>query len=594
MPLVHWIATLIGPYRKPLVGIALLSLAEVAFAALAPWPMKVVVDNVLSGMPLPARMASIAAPLHAASATGLLGLVLTAGFVLQLMTEAVEVAGSRLQARTSERLTLDVRARLFAHLQALGLRRHASLGAGDAVYRIASDAPFASTLVFAALVPLGTAVLTLAAMLAVLARIDRWLAAIAMGVVPFLFWFARLHLKPLGDRTARIKSMESALAERLYDAFAAIRLVKSFGREGYEHAQFQSRSTAIVAERLALKRQESIFRMAIATVAAAGTLSVVWIGGTHVLAGRMSVGTLLVVIFYLGAVYRPLSVIAHGTGTLQESLAGARRVHETMALIPEFVDVPAASSRSPLALPAPGHVRFERVSFSYEGHAPALDDLSFSVSPGEMVALVGLTGAGKSTVAALIPRFFDPDAGTVFVDGIDARAHDLRTLRERVSLVLQEPVLFKGTIADNIRYGRLEASDDDVRAAAAAAAASLFIERLPDGYDSQIGEGGIRLSGGERQQVCLARALLKRAPILLLDEPTSSLDAATESLVFASLRRLRGECTTIVIAHRLSAVHDADCIVLIDAGRVAATGRHDEVLAASDVYRRMWERFCAS
>ena len=584
--------TFIRPYSGRLALIGTLAAAEVGLAALAPWPMKIVVDNVLSGRALQGRAGSIAGALGAPAGGRLLGLVLLIGLAIQILSELVDGAGTRLRDRTSEQITFDVRVRLFGHLQALGLRHHARFGSGDALYRIASDAPFASTLVFSAVLPLAAAVLTLGAMLVILARVDRTLAAIAMGAVPFLFWLVRLELKPLADRAGRIKMLESKLADRIHQSFAGIRLVKAFGRERHEAARFHRHAADGIEARLGLARQQSTFSFAIAAIAAAGTTAVLWVGGLHVLDGRLSVGALLVVVVYLGAVYRPLSVIAHTAGTVQEALASGRRVEEALALEPEFLESATDRMPRPADSASPGHVVFSHVTFSYEGRAEALHDVSFAAAPGELVALVGLTGAGKSTAAALVPRFYDATHGVVRVDGQDVRDHDLRSLRERVALVLQEPLLFAGTIAENIRYGRPDASDEEVRAAAAAAEAA-FIEELPGGYDTRIEETGGGLSGGQRQQICLARALLKTAPILVLDEPTSSLDAPTEARVFATLRRQR-ERTTIVIAHRLSSVVDADRIIVFDGGRVVANGRHEDVLATSEVYRLMWERFCAS
>jgi ABC-type multidrug transport system fused ATPase/permease subunit len=313
---------------------------------------------------------------------------------------------------------------------------------------------------------------------------------------------------------------------------------------------------------------------------------VVVVGGVHVMNGLLTVGALTVVISYLGAVFGPLSSIAHTTGQLQGAIAGARRVRAMFALEPETVEPPDAIEASNIR----GDIRFEDVGFKYPDGTPVLHNITFTAKPGEMVALVGLTGAGKTTLDSLIPRFYDPTSGRVLVDGVDARRYRVRSLRERIAIVLQDPVLFAGTISENLRYGRLDATPEEIEDAARAAHAHDFISRLAKGYETDIAEAGGSLSGGERQRLSVARAIIKNAPILILDEPTSSLDAISEEIVFAALRRLRAGRTTIVIAHRLSTVRDADCILVLDGGQIAAKGRHADLLESSQLYRRMCAR----
>ena len=388
------------------------------------------------------------------------------------------------------------------------------------------------------------------------------------------------------DRAEQVKELESSLLSRAYETISSIRIVKSFARERYELGRFVASGLATMSARLRLTWQESLFSVVVTAITLTGTALVLGVGGLHVLQGQLTVGGLLVVIAYLAAVYNPLSAIAHTTGSLQQAVVSARRVREILAITPEPLDVPGGIEASGVK----GEIQFESVSFAYDEGRPILSEVSFEAKPGELIALVGLTGAGKTTLASLIPRFFEPTGGRVLIDGVDVASYSLRSLRERIALVTQDSVLFEGTIADNIRYGRLDATDQEVESAARAAHVHEFVERLPKGYATQIGEAGATLSGGERQRLGIARALLKDAPILILDEPTSALDAISEETVFDALRRLREGRTTLVIAHRLSTIRDANRILVLHDGRLIAQGTHDELLESSALYRRMCAR----
>lgn len=584
--LIRWILSYARPYRGRLIGLTLLSLVEVGLGALTPWPIAIVVDNVLAHHPWSAALARFLPPVGTFNPIALLAIVVAAQLAIELLDQLVSMAHTQVQVDTGQYMVYDLRARLFAHLQALDMRHHTSVSAGDAVYRLDSDAYCLENLVMSGLFPLTSALATLAVMLFILVRLDWHLAALALGVVPLLYAVLRYFMRPLGERAERVKELESTLSERLYETFSAIRLVKSFARERHEQDRFGERARTAMRERVKLTWQESLFSVGITSVTIVGTALVLWVGGVDVIRGRLELGDLLVVIAYLGMVYGPLSDIAHTAGQLQEAFASARRIRRTLSVAPEVVDE-GAGRRSPSGLK--GHIVFDRVSFAYD-ETPVLQDVSFEALPGETVALVGLTGAGKSTVASLIPRFYDPVAGHVLLDGADVREYDLRALRERIAMVLQDAVLFRGTIAENIRYGRLDATDDEVHDAAVAAHADEFISRLDEGYDAEIGEGGSGFSGGERQRLSIARAILKDAPILILDEPTSSLDAISEEIIFRALKRLRAGRTTVVIAHRLSTIRDADRIIVLDRGRVIANGPHDQILRTSGLYRRMWQR----
>jgi len=585
--LVRWTLSHLKPYRRPVLWLSLLLLVEILLGVLQPWPLALVVDHLRE--PRPFGIATIDNWMRAvAGESRLIPLVIivAAGVVVQVINQFVSAYATQVQVDTGQRMVYDLRYRLFEHLQSLGLHHHVTTNTGDAVYRVDVDAYAIENLVMSGLFPLATSALTLLVMFVLLLNMDFTVALLSLTVVPFLFLCIRYYMKTLVNREERVKELESKLVERLYETFAAIKLVKSFARERYEVDRYARAGNETMTGRIAITWQQSLFSAVVTIITIAGTALVLIVGGQRVLSGRMSITELLVVVAYLGAVYGPLSSIAHTTGQLQGAIAGARRVRKMFALMPETVDAPDAISAAALK----GDIRFEGVGFAYPDGTSVLHDIAFDARPGEMVALVGLTGAGKTTLVSLIPRFYDASQGRVLLDGVDVRHYRLRGLREKIAIVLQEPVLFSGSIAENVRYGRLDATRADIEAAARAAHAHDFISHLAKGYDTEIAEAGGGLSGGERQRLSVARAILKDAPILILDEPTSSLDAISEEIVFSALRRLRTGRTTIVIAHRLSTVRDADRILVLDGGRIAAQGRHEELLTTSQLYRRMCAR----
>ncbi len=583
MSLASWTLSFLRPYRMRVAAIAGLSIAEIALATLAPWPLKLVVDNVVGDHPLPEPLAALVASAGGATPAVLLVLIVFAGLLVQVATEAIRMMHTQLQVEMGQRIVYNLRAQLLEHLQALPLRHHIQTRTADSVYRLDADAHCVDDLAIGGVFPLAMALLNLGVMFAVLAYLDRTLALLSLTVVPFLYLSLRHYSATMTDRAERVKALESTLIERAFEILSSVAAVKSYARERHELARFSRSGNETMGARLSLTWQESLFSVMVSAITLAGTALVLVVGGLHVLEGRLTVGALLVVLAYLAAVYNPISAIAHTTGSLQQAVVSARRVREILKLVPERLEATDALDASGVK----GCVRFEAVSFSYDDDRCVLQDVSFEVRPGEIVAIVGLTGAGKTTIANLIPRFFEASRGRVLIDEVDVSRYALRSLRERIALVPQEPVLFSGTIADNIRYGRLQASDEELEAAARAAHVHEFVQRLPLAYHTELGEAGGTLSGGERQRLGIARALLKNAPILILDEPTSSLDAISEAAVFDALRRLRRGRTTLVIAHRLSTIRAATRIVVLHEGRLTDQGTHDELMASSELYRRM-------
>jgi ATP-binding cassette subfamily B protein/subfamily B ATP-binding cassette protein MsbA len=600
-PLLPWTLSFLRPYRSRVTLLVLLLLSELVLGWLQPWPLAFVIDYVLLGQPLGRDAATVknhvlgALPssvhdgLVAFAHSGrfrLLIIIVVSGVVLQIVNQLVSAYGTQVQVDTGQRMVYDLRARLFEHLTALGLYHHVTTSTADAVYRVDVDAYSIENLVMSGLIPLATSTGALVVMFGFLLSMNVTIALLSLTVVPFLFVCLRYYTSTLVSREERVKELESSLLSRLYETFGAIRLVKSFSRETHELRRYTDAGETTMNARIAITWQSSLFSVVVSTITILGTALVVVVGGRQVMNGGLTIGELTVVISYLAAVYGPLSSIAHTTGQLQGALAGTKRVRAMFALLPETIDAPNAVEAATLN----GEVRFDNVGFTYPDATRVLHDITFAAKPGEMVALVGLTGAGKTTLVSLVPRFYDATEGRVTIDGVDVRQYKVRSLREQIAIVLQDPVLFQGTIADNLRYGRLDATRAEIEEAARAAHAHEFISRLPKGYDTEIAEAGGGLSGGERQRISVARAILKNAPILILDEPTSSLDAISEEIVFAALRRLRAGRTTIVSAHRLTTVRDADRILVLDGGKIAAQGRHDELLKSSQLYRRMCAR----
>jgi ATP-binding cassette, subfamily B, bacterial len=585
-PLLKWTLSFLRPYKTPVAVLVVLLLLEIGLGALQPWPLEIIIDYVLQNNPFPEPFARWMQAVHGGDRFLLLIAVVVAGVLLQVTNQLVSAYGTQVQVDTGQRMVYDLRRQLFEHLSSLGLHHHITTSTADAVYRVDVDAYAIENLVMSGIFPLATSITSLLVMFAILLRLNVTIALLSLTVVPFMYLCLRYYTSTLVTREERVKELETKLLERLYETFGAIRLVKSFAREPHELRRYGAAGETTMSARIAITWQSSLFSVVVSTITILGTALVVAVGGAYVMRGQLKIGELTVVISYLAAVYGPLSAIAHTTGQLQGALAGARRVRAMFALVPETVD--AAGARE--AADVKGHIKFEDVGFDYPDGTHVLHGIDFEANPGQMVALVGLTGAGKTTLVSLIPRFYQATSGRVLIDGVDVRNYRIRSLREKIAIVLQDPVLFSGTIADNLRYGRLDATPQEIEEAARAAHAHEFISHLPKQYDTEIAEAGGGLSGGERQRLSVARAILKNSPVLILDEPTSSLDAISEEIVFAALRRLRAGRTTIVIAHRLSTVRDADRILVLDGGRIAAQGRHEELLKTSQLYRRMCAR----
>lgn len=546
-------------HRLGMLGLVVVSLLAAPLTIAAPLPLKVVVDNFLGGQPLDPDLAAIVggagSALLLATAVGLL-IALAALRQLQALTDWL------LSTYLGERLTLAFRARLFRHAQRLSLAYHDQKGAMDAVYRIQYDASSVQHVLIDGLLPLIAAGLTIAGMLYVTALIDPLLAGVAVLIAPALFVLSRTYSRPLRRRWNRVAELRSSSLAVVQEVLGSLRVVKAFGQEEREETRFRTSARDALGAHLRVVAVESGFKIMAGLITALGTAAVLFIGAQQVQAGLMTLGELLIVMAYLVQLYEPLRTLSTKVADLQASLSGAERAFRLLDEAPSVIDLPSAR---PLVR-ARGAVEFQNVAFGYEPGRTVLIGISFRVQPGQRVAVAGRTGAGKTTLVSLLMRFYDPTAGRVLLDGDDLRDIRLEDLRAQFSIVLQEPVLFPVTIAENIAYARPGASLDEIVAAARAANADEFVRRLPEGYQTLVGERGQRLSGGERQRISLARAFLRDAPIMVLDEPTSSVDLATEKLIMDAMERLVEDRTTFIIAHRPSVLEGCDVVLRLERG----------------------------
>jgi ATP-binding cassette, subfamily B, bacterial len=556
------------PYWLHMAGLLGLSLLATPAALLIPLPLKIAVDSVLGDHPAPGYLRALLPDSLINSDSGLLVTIAVLLVAIAVVQQVLRLATTVLQAYTGERLVLDFRAKLFEHVQRLSLSYHDARGSSDAIYRIQYDALAIQKIAVDAMTPLVTAVFTVVGMVVVTARIDWQLAVVAVALSPLLVagsWRYRTHVRP---QWREAKKLETSALSVVQEVLGALRVVHAFGQEQREQRRFVHRSTEGMRTRLRLTALQGGFGLVVGVLTALGTATVLYVGVTHVQSGRLTLGALLLVMTYLTQLYEPLETASSKTASLQSAMANAERAFE---LLDTPFDVPERPDARPLER-SRGAVAFDGVTFGYEPGRPVLHGISFRATPGSHIAIAGTTGAGKTTLVSLLMRFYDPDGGRIELDGVDLRDHRIKDLRRQFAIVLQEPVLFSTSIAENIAYARPEATDAEIEAAARSAHAHDFISALPDGYDTLVGERGMRLSGGERQRISLARAFLKDAPILILDEATSAVDINTEALIVEAMGRLMSGRTTFMIAHRLSTLASCDLMLQIEDGRIARVG----------------------
>jgi subfamily B ATP-binding cassette protein MsbA len=581
---IRLISRLIRPHWKSLVVALLAVLGETLADVLEPWPIKIVVDNILESKKLPSRWASLILSLFGQHSSAILSFALAAVLLIAVVGAISSYTEKYLTTSVAQWVAHDLRRMMYQRIQRLSLAEHSESRTGDLLTRVTGDIDAIQDFITTALLGIVINLLTLGGMLGVMFYIDWRFTLIGLSVAPVLFLVVYFYTKRIKAASRLVKKKESELLSGVAEVLTSIQVVQAFAREDYEDRRFSWESRQNVAAGLQARSIKARLSPMVDIIVAVGTCLVLGYGARLVTTGRLTTGELIVFLLYLGKTYKPMRELSKMTNTVSKAAVSFERIQELLEFESRVTDLPGARQAPQIR----GEIEFDHVSFSYDGVTPVVKDVTFRIDPGQVAAIVGPSGTGKTTIAGLIPRFFDPQSGRVKIDGIDVRQFTLKTLRDQVSFVLQDTLLFRGTIWENIAYGRPDAEIEDTVRAAELANAHEFIVNMPLSYATMVGERGVTLSGGQRQRIAIARAIVRNSPILILDEPTSGLDAVSEQAVSRALEHLMKGRTTLVIAHHLATIRHADVIFVIKDSEIVERGNHEALLAMGGVYAELY------
>jgi ATP-binding cassette subfamily B protein len=575
---------LLHPHRREL-WLGLLAIAGESIAGLLePWPLKIVLDDLIQGKNQNGWLHKFIITTVGSAPRNILVFACIAVLFIAITDAMCTYAEKYLTTNVGQWIAHDLRRTIYTHVQRLSLAFHDQEPTGDLIGRVTVDIDAIQTFIVSGLLGILVDSLTLIGMIIVMFCVNWQFTLIALAVIPPLFFIVNTYTRKVKKASREVRKKEGRMVSLMSEVVSSIRVVKAFSREDYEIRRFEGESLEAVEAALAARSLKARLVPIVNIVTAIGTCAVLWFGAQLAMSGHLAPGSMVVFVFYLGKMYKPMQDISKTIDSYSKASTGFERIQEILRSNDEVQDQPNANKAPTFK----GQIDFEQVAFSYKESEPVLTNVNIHIDSGTMVALVGPTGAGKTTIINLIARFYDTTAGVVRIDGKDIREFTQKSLRSQISFVLQDTVLFSGTIWDNIAYGCPDATEAQIVKAAESANAMEFINELPQKFDTSVGERGVTLSGGQRQRIAIARAIIRKTPILILDEPTSDLDAASEQLVVEALDRLMQGKTSIVIAHRLSTIRRADCIYVIEDGIIAESGTHDELLQREDgVYKKL-------
>lgn len=580
-----WFSRILRSYWKTFAVALLAVLGETVADVLEPWPIKVTIDNVVQAKSLTGRWGAFVSGLFGDDRFAILYFALAAVVAIALVGAVSSYVEKYSTTSISQWVAHDLRRLLYQRIQRLSLAEHNEARVGDLLTHVTSDINAVQDFIDSALLGIIVNVLTLIGMVGVMLYVSWRFTLVSLLVVPVLGVAVYFYTPRIKKASRRVKKRESELLSGVAEVMTAIHVVQAFGREDYEDRRFDWESRQNVEAGLQARSIKARLSPTVDVIIALGTCLVLGYGARLAIAGRLSTGVLIVFLLYLGKMYKPLRDLSKMANTVSKAAVGYERIRELLAIESRVQDLPGARSAPPFM----GDIELDRVSFKYDGGGLVLKDVSLHVAPGQIAAIVGPSGTGKTTIASLIPRFYDPLSGQVKIDGVDIREFTLKSLRDRVSFVLQDTMLFRATIWENIAYGRPDAPPEETVRAAKLANAHDFIMNMPLGYATLVGERGATLSGGERRRIAIARAIVRNTPILILDEPTSGLDAASEQAVIEALQRLMEGRTSIVIAHHLHSIRHADIIFVVKDSEIVEQGTHERLLMNQGLYARLYE-----